>query len=67
MLDGLTIVNLFLGTVYPPEAESNLHGIDIPYHAGTVISSPVHAQPEVTHFVVIILVPSVQLISGVYV
>ena len=59
MLDGLPLVNLFPGTVYPPETKGDFHCINIPHHTGAVCCSPVHTQPEVTHFVVILQIPPV--------
>ncbi len=67
MLDGFAVINLFLSTVYPSKTESNLNCIDIPHHAWAVCRGPVHTQPEITHFFVILLVPSVQLCTGVYI
>jgi hypothetical protein len=67
MLDGVSVVDAFHRAVYPPEAKSNFHGINIPYHSRTVCRGPVHPQPETTDFVVILLIPPVQLLAGVYV
>ena len=67
VLDGFSVIDTFHRTVYPSKAESNLHGIDIPHYARTVCGSAVHSQPETTDFVVILLIPPVQILAGMYV
>ena len=60
-------VKCWTGFPYPPKAESNLHGINVPHHSRAVCRGPVHPQPEITDFVVILLIPPVQILSSVYV
>jgi len=67
VLDGLAVINALLGAVYPAKAQRHLYGIDIPHHAWTVSFRPVYAQPEITHLVVILLVPLVEFLAGMYV
>ena len=65
VLDGLAVIDSFLGAVYPAETERNLHSIDIAHYARTIGLSAVYAQPEVAHLVVVVQVPLVELLAGV--
>ena len=67
VLDGLAVVDAFLGAVNPAETERHLNCIDIAHHAREVGIGPVYAQPEVANVVVILQVPLVELLAGVYV
>lgn len=67
VLDGLAVINALLGAVNPAKAQRHLYGIHVPHYARAVSFRPVYAQPEITHLIVIILVPLVQFLAGVYV
>ena len=67
VLDGFAVVDAFHGAVYPAEAQRHLHGVYVADHAGTVGRCPVHPQPEILCRRVMLHVPRVQLLAGVYV
>ena len=67
VLDGFARVNALLGTVDPPKAQRHLHGVHVSDHPGAIGRSSIHAQPKVPRRRVILHVPRVQLLAGVYV
>jgi len=67
VLHRLAVVNAFLRTVDPAEAQCHLHGVHVSDYAGAIGRCPVHAQPEVRHRGVMLKVPRVQLLARVYV
>ncbi len=56
-----------MGAVNPAKAQRNFNSINIPHYAWAVSFRPVYAQPEITHFVVILFVPLVEFLAGMYV
>ena len=67
MLYGLSVIDALLGAVYPSEAQRNLHGIHIAYDAGERFPGAVDAQPEPRHPVVILQIPGIKILAGMYV
>ncbi len=67
MLDGLAVVDAFHRAVDPAEAERHLDGVHVAHHAGAVGFRPVDPQPEIGRGPVVLLIPAVQILAGVYV
>ena len=59
VLDGLAVIDTLHGAVNPPETECHLNSIHIPYYTGAISLSTVYSQPEITHFIVIFLIPPI--------
>jgi len=63
-LYGFSVVNALHGAVDPAETKGYLNSIDVADHTWTVRFRTVDAQPEVGGFIVVLLVPLIQFLSG---
>ena len=60
MLYGFADIDSLHGAVNPAKTERHLDGIHVSDHTGVIGLRPVYAQPEITDFVVILLIPPIQ-------